>query len=122
MKKKVIIFSSLILFLFVMGFTYSYHDQNIHKENKKDIKREITITATGDIMFHLMTYMNNYDEATGKYDFSSFYEKMKPYIDDTDVMAANYESTSLPGRLYSGFPCFNTPPDSIEYLKNTGVN
>lgn len=126
MKKKLL---ALIIFVSIV-FTvvlYEYNSNiNFSKEEKKnnttDVEREVNISATGDIIYHLITYKNNYNEAEQKYDFSSFYDKMKPYINSSDIMVGNYETTTNPSLAYSGFPRFNTPKESVEYLKKAGFD
>lgn len=116
-----------ILICILCFFYINYSVKNEELDNKDNFKNEsitdtITILATGDIMFHMIEYINNYSKETGKYSFDTFYEKMKPYFDEADIVAGNYETTSNPQKSYSGFPCFNTPPESIEYLKNIGFD
>lgn len=121
--KKKFIATIVVICVILTGFIYKYNLENARvKEAKEDIKREINIMATGDIMYHKITYINNFNEEKGEYDFSSFYDKMKPYIDSSDIMVGNYETTSDPNREYSGFPCFNTPPESVKYLKEIGFD
>lgn len=126
MKKKLIgliVFISLLITVLLFEYNHNYFfSKKINEIDPPDITREVNIMATGDIIYHMVTYINNFDEESGKYDFSSFYNKMKPYIDSSDIMIGNYETTSNPNRLYSGFPTFNTPPESIEYLKNIGFD
>ncbi len=73
-------------------------------------------------MYHLPLYTKLYNEELGEYDFSPYYEKMKEYMDSTDLMVGNYETTINTNRKISGFPMFNTPKESVKYLKNQGFD
>ncbi|WP_036729074.1 CapA family protein [Peptoniphilus mikwangii] len=88
----------------------------------KPEKKSVTILATGDIMYHLPLYIRNFDETKGKYDFSTYYAKMKEYIDLSDITVGNFESTVNPNRRISGHPMFNTPKEALEYLKEIGFD
>lgn len=135
-NKKIIIFILVSLQLFLLGFEItnnSYkHDetntflteefQNMLKNFGNLEESEITISAVGDIMFHLPMYKRSYNVETGEYNFDSYYRKMKKYFDRSDLVVGNYEATSLPEKPMSGFPFFNAPKESIRSLKEQGFD
>ncbi|MBP2026022.1 CapA family protein [Peptoniphilus stercorisuis] len=125
MKKKVIVVIVFIMITFtaILYYINNNYLNNIDSvEEDKDTKREITIVATGDIIYHMPLYINTYDRESDSFDFSSFYKEMKDIIDSSDIMVGNYETTSNENRVYSGYPSFNTPKDSIKYLKDIGFD
>ena len=68
--KKKFIATIVVICVILTGFIYKYNLENARvKEAKEDIKREINIMATGDIMYHKITYINNFNEEKGEYDF-----------------------------------------------------
>lgn len=97
------------------------------KNNKKSNKKEeqvyrTKIWATGDIMYHMPLYKNSYNMEKQEYDFTSYYQKVKEYLDGADIVAGNLETSINPNKQLSGFPLFNTPPEAIKYLKESGFD
>lgn len=135
-NKKIIIFILVSLQLFLLGFeitdnSYKHDEINIFlTEEFQDLLKnfgnleesEITISAVGDIMFHLPMYKRSYNVETGEYNFDSYYRRMKKYFDRSDLVVGNYEATSLPEKQLSGFPFFNAPKESIRSLKEQGFD
>lgn len=125
MKKMISVVSAvfiLLLSIFVIDYNTTGYIKNALFTPVEDEVQTVKILATGDIMYHLPLYIKNFDETTGKYDFSTYYEKMKEYIDSSDIVVGNFESTINPNRKISGHPMFNSPPESVEYLKNIGFD
>lgn len=82
---------------------------------------EINILAVGDIMFH-QPQINSGRIGEGQYDFNPVFKYVKPYIQEADLSLGNYETVSLPDRSYSGYPMFNSPPETIQALKESGFD
>ena len=57
----------------------------------------------------------------GAFDFRTYYELMKDYLDDSDLNVGNMEFT-LGGEPYSGYPAFSAPDSYASYLADTGFN
>ena len=128
----------LILGLGIFSLNIYYSNANISsgnlksqqvskKENKKSDKKEeqvyrTKIWATGDIMYHMPLYKNSYNMEKQEYDFTSYYQKVKEYLDGADIVVGNLETSINPNKQLSGFPLFNTPPEAIKYLNSNGIS
>ncbi|NLZ49084.1 MAG: CapA family protein [Clostridiales bacterium] len=82
--------------------------------------RELSIIAAGDILFHMPQVRSA--QENGTYNFKPMFSEVKPYIESNDIAIANFETTVNPKKKYSGYPCFNTPEQSLEALKDTGFD
>lgn len=89
--------------------------------NADSAENEISFLFIGDIMTHQLQFESAYNKTTGKYDFSSQFEYIKPIINDVDVTVANFEVT-LAGPPYSGYPAFSCPDQLASDIKNAGIN
>lgn len=59
----------------------------------------------------------------GEYDFTVFYENIKPYLEKTDLKFINQETISGGDELgLSGYPQFNSPRALIYQLEDLGFN
>lgn len=106
----------------------------VEKENTEDISLEIqedsrvekekeiiTILAVGDMMFH--TPQNKSARLVdGSYDYKDVFKYISSYVDQADLVIANYETVSLDNGNYTGYPNFNTPKESIKNLSEVGFN
>lgn len=130
LMKKIYILLTLIFIL--VGCTPKNTADNNKVSNapqkiKTELKNENSPTyhakiwATGDIMYHLPLYINNFDETTGKYTFN-FYQKVNEYLNGADLVLGNFETTVNPSKKLSGHPMFNTPPEALTYLKSAGFD
>ena len=91
------------------------------KENKIEFQSsELSIIVAGDILFHMPQVRAA--EENGSYNFKPMFSEVKPYIQSKDIAVANFETTVYPERQYSGYPCFNTPEQSLEALKDAGFD
>lgn len=90
-----------------------------NKEDEKNPKR-VSIYSVGDVIFHQIMYLNTQD-GEGNYSFNHMFEDMKDFFADR-VVIGNYETTSNPNRKWSGYPMFNTPPQAIKALKESGFD
>jgi poly-gamma-glutamate synthesis protein (capsule biosynthesis protein) len=80
----------------------------------------VTIRFFGDVMMHTKQIETAAtDDET--HDFSTYYELMKEYLDDSDLNVANMEF-ALGGKPYSGYPSFSAPDSFATYLAETGFN
>ena len=98
-------------------------NNKIKEEIKEELYTKIRISAVGDIMVHETQIKSAYDKNTGKYNFKSVFEDIRPFIIKSDLAIANLETT-LAGHLfpYSGYPMFNAPDSIVDALAYAGFN
>jgi|GEM_PF-1045028 len=79
--------------------------------------KTITISCIGDTMAHDTTFEAAWNGKT--YDFDYMMEELAGFVEDSDFMIANLETT-LAGedRGYTGYPDFNTPEQIADSLRN----
>lgn len=140
--RKITVFI-LIIVLIALGvfFGYSYIDNNLNKENTEenidnngesedDIIIEekpeysyLSLSATGDIMFHSSQLQSAHDPSTGEYNFDEVFEPVKRYLDGSDIAIGNFETTTA-GNEYgiSSYPSFNSPMSTIDTMKYAGYD
>lgn len=84
---------------------------------------DIQIAVAGDVMFHKTQIDGAYDSKTKTYDFKPTFQHVKPYFTAADLAIVNYETTAAgPERAYSGYPSFNAPDETIDALKDAGID
>ena len=84
------------------------------------VQDTVTIRFFGDIMMHT-DQIRNAECGNGNHDFSTYYQLMEDYLEDSDLNVANMEFT-LGGEPYTGYPSFSAPDDFGPYLADTGFN
>ena len=81
------------------------------KEEKEEEKvyepASVSLIAVGDNLIH-NTLLKDASNGDGTYDFTSFYENVKPYVEAADIAFVNQESPLGTGEP-AGYPSFNTP-------------
>jgi len=83
--------------------------------------REALLLATGDIMVHSPQLPGYYDARTRKYDFTPWFRKVKPLLQQGDWVIGNLETPIAGADLkYTGYPRFNAPPELADALKDAG--
>lgn len=91
-------------------------------EKEEEKPKTLQIAAFGDIMMHTPQIKAG-SLGGNKYDFRSFFQEVKPYINQADLAIGNFEMTLAgPSKPYSGFPQFNAPDQIVDALKDTGVD
>lgn len=83
-------------------------------------EKKVSLLFAGDAMQH----KSQLDAARikgGGYDYSQYFEQIKPQIDSADIAIVNFETT-LPGRAYTGYPCFGSPDEFAYALKDAGFD
>lgn len=88
---------------------------------KKETPKEISLLFLGDIMGHDLQIESAYNKNTGKYDFSTEFEHIQPFVKDVDATIGNLEVT-LAGPPYKGYPKFSSPDQLAIDIKNAGIN
>lgn len=81
----------------------------------------LSLLFAGDIMGHDSQIASAYNAATKKYDYSSCFQFVRPYVDSVDVAIANLEVT-LAGPPYKGYPQFSSPDALALTLKDIGFD
>lgn len=105
------------LILILVGFLV-----NIDLKGQADTtEKSITILFTGDIMGHDTQIASAFDPETGKYDYNSVFQYIKPVLSSADVTIANLEVT-LAGPPYKGYPQFSSPAELAVAGINAGID
>lgn len=82
---------------------------------------QVNIMAVGDIMMHMPQV--NAGRTSEGYNFTPFFEDVKPLFDQADLVLGNLETTLSGSELgYSGFPRFNSPDEVADSLKKAGFD
>ncbi len=123
---KLLLASVGFLFFFDNCFHNTDTKDNYITGNKDSVNVDsiihIEISAVGDLMCHSTQY--NYARIDGdSFNFFPSFEKVLPYLQQSDLMMGNLETTlagtSIP---YSGYPQFNSPDAYAEALKKAGFD
>lgn len=80
----------------------------------------VELVFAGDAMQHERQIVAA-KSSGGSYDYSGYYDEIRPYIESADFAVVNLE-TPLGGRPYSGYPMFCAPDSYAEELKNAGFD
>ncbi len=102
--------------------------ENSKEESEQEVEvktKSIKISAVGDIMFHMSQINGGYDESTDTYDYTSFFEDIKPFIEDADISFGNFEGTTAGlenGNVYKAWPVFNVPDETLDAVKYAGFD
>jgi poly-gamma-glutamate synthesis protein (capsule biosynthesis protein) len=80
----------------------------------------VKICFLGDVMMHGSQIENAY-RGNGTYDFSSYFQYLKPRISSADLAVANMEFP-LAGEPYTGYPSFSAPDMIATYLADCGID
>ncbi|RKD34217.1 CapA family protein [Thermohalobacter berrensis] len=88
-----------------------------------DCKTTITLSATGDIMFHTPQVYSAYNSEKKEYNFYPMFQYVKKYIESADIAIGNFETvTAGPEHGIEGYPLFNTPKTVVKALKDVGFD
>lgn len=83
--------------------------------------RTASISAIGDVLIHGTVYKDAQTE--DGYDFNSMFEKVKPYLSQSDITIANSESIIGGSEIgVSTYPSFNSPYEVGDALKDAGID
>ena len=81
----------------------------------------LSLLFAGDIMGHDSQIASAYNATKKKYDYSSCFQFLRPYVDSVDLAIANLEVT-LAGPPYKGYPQFSSPDALAVTLKDVGFD
>jgi len=132
MNKRLPLITTLIGFLFLAGCQFLPSDTapSDIKENaliqaktasQEEPEKKVVITAVGDIMLHNPQFIAQ-KTGPGEYDFTNNFTYVKPIITNSDLSIANLETTILKSKPISTYPLFNSPPEILDALKDTGFD
>ncbi len=129
MKRLKIYILVMVAMLLLIGCVEAVNESASTKEEntlkiEKSIeqKRQITITAVGDVMTHLPQLWPHYDGETKTYDFNNNYKYIREIIKESHISMCNLETALGGGEEYTGYPLFNTPDEIVKALKNANFN
>src|SRR5690625_4687375 len=98
-------------------------DNYTNAEPDAESYSDIRIAAVGDIMFHDTLLESAFDDESLTYDVNTFFEDVQSILSDADIAMANFETTtSGSAREYTGYPIFNSPDETIDAVKNAGID
>ncbi len=121
MPKIMILFLSLLVSSTSMPIEAPTTIDSQLDQPKTPIERELTISFVGDIMVHTPQF-KSVRQADGSYDFNPWFQYVKTYFRDNDLMIGNLETTLTERKDVSGYPCFHSPPQLADALKNAGFD
>jgi poly-gamma-glutamate capsule biosynthesis protein CapA/YwtB (metallophosphatase superfamily) len=81
---------------------------------------KITLTASGDMLYHRPVYMSAFDGK--RYDFDNDFEQVAPLISSADIAFGDFEGTINPNKEVGGYPIFNAPPAVVDSIKAAGFD
>lgn len=79
----------------------------------------LRIRCAGDVMAH--DSQLKAAKTSDGYSFDSWFEYVKPYLEDADVTLINVETT-FPGSEYHGYPSFRSPDQLAETVAGLGTD
>lgn len=81
----------------------------------------ISLLFIGDVMQHDSQIKAAYNPSTKRYDYSSCFQFVRPYLLSADLAIGNLEVT-LAGAPYKGYPQFSAPDELALTLKDAGMD
>lgn len=83
--------------------------------------RSASLSAVGDILIHSNVYESA--KTSDGYNFDPMFEKVKPYLEQSDITIANSESIIGGSQIgLTSYPSFNSPFEVGDALKDVGVD
>jgi poly-gamma-glutamate capsule biosynthesis protein CapA/YwtB (metallophosphatase superfamily) len=96
-------------------------ENNLKSKTNPDTITEISVCVVGDLMCHKQQITNA--KKNSGYDFTEYYEFVKPYISQADYAIGNLELTCAgESRGFSGYPSFNAPDEYVDAVKSAGFD
>ncbi|MDN3450476.1 CapA family protein [Planococcus sp. APC 3906] len=83
--------------------------------------RTASISAIGDVLIHGTVYTDA--QTADGYDFNPMFEKVAPFLSQSDITVANSESIIGGSEIgVSTYPSFNSPYEVGDAMKNAGID
>lgn len=95
--------------------------QNTNNNSSAEKSENVKVASVGDVMVHKDQLISQSKE-DGSYDFNNNFRHLKDFIINSDLSIANLETTINPSKSVSAYPSFNSPPEILDSLKNTGFD
>lgn len=135
MNKKLPLITVLIGFLSLTGCQFLPSKPNpltisseinekateVKTTSEEEPEKKVVIAAVGDIMIHNPQFIAQ-KTGDGEYDFTNNFNYVKPILMNADLSIANLETTILKSKPISTYPTFNSPPEILDALKDTGFD
>ncbi|QIB70415.1 CapA family protein [Aminipila butyrica] len=110
-----------LLFSGCSGGTAGGNGQESPVQQEQELPIDLSILAVGDVMVHKPQLEGQYNQQTGRYDYTNNYKYVKDYISQADLALCNLETT-FAGPPYSGYPQFCAPDELADALKDAGFD
>ncbi|MDR1331238.1 MAG: CapA family protein [Tannerella sp.] len=79
------------------------------------------LVFAGDLMQHT-TQIRAARTPDGTYDYAESFQYVKDIFHDADVAVLNFETTLTPREPYTGYPCFRSPVQIADALRDVGID
>ena len=106
----------LIMAAIMQRILSSPHDERPAPE----IRQSVRIAFIGDVMVH--TPQISRARRDSSYDFNDSFKYVDPILKRADIIIANLETTLSDSAPYTGYPCFRSPVEIVDALKNAGTD
>jgi len=116
MSKSCFYYALLVLFIAACN----QNTQVVLSENVSNNIDTVTLICAGDIMCHKPQVVSA--QIDSSYDFTGWFQHIKPIISRADIAFANLETTLSSTGRYSGYPRFKSPDQLAYALKDAGVD
>ncbi|WP_159584344.1 CapA family protein [Streptococcus halichoeri] len=103
------------------GAHYQVSPFQTAKTQKSARNKTARIMANGDILIHDVLYSSAKTQP-GHYDFTPYFEYVKPWISKADLAIGDYEGTISPDYPLAGYPLFNAPLAIADAIQKTGYD
>lgn len=93
------------------------------KEEKKEVietPKDISIVAAGNTIYHMPQVRAAYNGK--RYDFNDNFKYISSFVKEADLSLLTVETNFYKKDKYSGYPNFNTPPEALRSIKNSGFD
>ena len=124
----ILVFTSFFLHRYVFSPTINYSsilsESKPTSINKSGVGNEVSITLAGEIMCHDGQLIDSKvtDENVTKYDFSSCFHEILPYIVNSDLSIASLDGVVVEDSNAKGYPDFFIPQSMIKELGKIGFD
>jgi poly-gamma-glutamate synthesis protein (capsule biosynthesis protein) len=123
--KKNAIMVLVLSFLIITSSSYATTFDDLRKEQvdtRNENQQTLTITAVGDIMFHMPQVDSALNKTTNTYEFDHWFQYLTPWFKSRDFVIGNLETTLSVTGPYKGYPAFKSPSEAASDLKTAGFN
>jgi poly-gamma-glutamate synthesis protein (capsule biosynthesis protein) len=113
---------AFLFYLFLIAALSSCNSNKVVDLSKKEafVKDTITLLFAGDIMCHKPQVVSARIDSS--YDFTGWFQHIKPIIASADIAFANLETTLSSTGRYSGYPRFKSPDELAYAIYDAGFD